>query len=38
MTQQDMADIISYVLGTAEFESNVDVQYPEGSVPPPADE
>jgi mono/diheme cytochrome c family protein len=38
MTEQDMADIIAYILGVTEFESNVDVVYPEGSVAPPAEE
>lgn len=30
MTLQDMADIMAYLLGTSEFESNVEVQFPEG--------
>lgn len=38
MTEQDMADIIAYILGITEFESNVDVQYPEGAVAPPVEE
>jgi mono/diheme cytochrome c family protein len=38
MTEQDMADVIAYILGVTEFESNVDVQYPEGATPPPAEE
>jgi mono/diheme cytochrome c family protein len=29
MTEQEMADILTYLLGTSEFESNVEVQYPE---------
>lgn len=38
MTEQDMADVIAYILGITEFESNVDVQYPEGAVAPPLEE
>jgi hypothetical protein len=38
MTEQDMADVIAYILGITEFESNVEVQYPEGVTPPPAEE
>jgi mono/diheme cytochrome c family protein len=38
MTKQEMSDILSYVLGTPEFESNVEVEYPEGVAPPPAEE
>lgn len=30
MTLQNMADILSYLLDTSEFESNVEVEYPEG--------
>ncbi len=33
MSLQDMADIMAFLLGEAEFESNVDVEYPEGAVP-----
>lgn len=29
MTEQEMADVLAYLLGTSEFESNVEVQYPE---------
>jgi mono/diheme cytochrome c family protein len=36
MSLQDMADMMAYLLGTETFESNVAVEYPEGSVPPPA--
>ncbi|MFW5942300.1 MAG: c-type cytochrome [bacterium] len=32
MTEQEMADILSFLLGTSEFESNVEVEYPEGAV------
>ena len=34
MTLQEMSDIIGYVLGATELESNVEVEYPEGPVPP----
>ncbi|MDX1688068.1 MAG: c-type cytochrome [Candidatus Promineifilaceae bacterium] len=34
MTLQDMADIMAYLLDTSEFESNVEVEYPAGAVPP----
>lgn len=34
MTLQDMADVMSYVLGTSEFESSTEVEYPEGAVVP----
>ncbi|HSM55270.1 MAG TPA: cytochrome c [Candidatus Sulfomarinibacteraceae bacterium] len=32
MTEQDMADVLSFLLGVSEFESNVEVEYPEGVV------
>ncbi len=40
MTQQDMADVMSYVLSATEFESTAEVDYPEGAVrpEPPNDE
>lgn len=34
MTLQEMADIMAYLLGTSEFESNVEIDYPEGAAPP----
>lgn len=36
MALQDMSDIISYVLGVSELESNVEVEYPAGAVSPQA--
>jgi mono/diheme cytochrome c family protein len=38
MTEQEMADVLAYILGITEFESNIEIQYPEGTVPPPAEE
>ena len=34
MTLQDMANIMAFLLDTSEFESNVEVEYPAGAVPP----
>ncbi|MDX1662892.1 MAG: c-type cytochrome [Candidatus Promineifilaceae bacterium] len=34
MTLQEMADVMAFILGETEFESNVEVEYPEGAVPP----
>ena len=36
MSLQEMADIMAFLLGEAEFESNVAIEYPEGAVPPPS--
>lgn len=38
MSLQDMADIMSFLLGETQFESNVAVEYPEGAAPPPNQE
>jgi mono/diheme cytochrome c family protein len=37
MSLQDMADIMSFLLGETEFESNVAIEYPEGAVAPPSE-
>lgn len=38
MSLQDMADIMAFLLGETEFESNVEIEYPEGAVPPPSEQ